>query len=506
MGNKHSLWAALCFIVFLLTACQSQLEVTISPTRLAGTQTPSVSSPTAVPTTTTRATVPPTLTPSIMSTSAPSPTLRPSNTPRPSATAVPTLATQLELPGWIDDPDTAVLMIRTQEMETAVSFINAHNGDRFDLKTPTHFPAIAWGKDAVGHYFEVIDDAFRDRVYVTTGAATRLSSELLVERTAVPTATSVANTPSHTVTILEDVVFLIDASTGNEIALEDPFDSRYTDKIVADWSANEAYLWVWRGHAADSENTDVGDIVIYDPDGNILSISEGTDIPVWTPAAGSQLLYTDIFNGRRLCINEIATGLVDCDLLSLWLEEHEVKLAQFMWSPDGRDIFFTFTRPANVMSQASVGFCTIDVATHDIHCPLAEKPNGWLISQIELSPTEELVAIYYRYVGESEQGIKEICFYNWRVDDVNCPVNETTLLNEDAGTWYDNFFIHMTSWSPDGRFLSLILHNGCPSCGDRTKAKLAIVDSEENRLTWQAGFIDYRKQSMRWRPLLQNGS
>ena len=111
---------------------------------------------------------------------------------------------------------------------------------------------------------------------------------------------------------------------------------------------------------------------------------------------------------------------------------------------------------------------------------------------MEASPTGETAVIfYYLELREVDRGYKALCFYTWAAGKVTCPVNETAL---------GLYFVHFYYWSPDGRYLSLILHDGCPSCDDRSFAELAIVDVEQDSLTFY-GNVFYRGNEAAWRPI-----
>ena len=78
---------------------------------------------------------------------------------------------------------------------------------------------------------------------------------------------------------------------------------------------------------------------------------------------------------------------------------------------------------------------------------------------------------------------------------VTCPTDEYAelLLNEYG------ISVLEAHWSPDGRFLQLLLDPGGPGSDDRTESSIAVIDVDGSRFSWRGDI--YWTDDPVWRPL-----
>ncbi len=475
-------------LVTATTIAEAEITATLNPVTVTNSPIPTLTSP---PTATAVSDTPP---PAPTATPQPVPT----QTSRPSRTPTATLAAQIPLPAWINDPDTAVLLIFGYELggssKEYFRFINAPTGEQFDLKLAPRYGHAAWGQDENGLYFDLVrysgsrSDGFHDRIYIADGAAVRLPIQPL---TATPLPSSAKPTASGwAVTIDEDAAgkpaFLTNNDGETVLPLEDPFNGRYAEWVNTGWSANGMYLFVQRGQSS-TDGPTLSDTIIYNTDGQIIATYENATLVSWSPTDDQLLLYTDTINDNKPCIANVTNGQIDCDGITLWREENNVYATQYNWLGDGNAIYFTYRG----VDDNRFGFCLFQLDAHNINCPLQDDREHWSIRRVyPLADTQKLAMYLFYNKSEVEQGTKAICIYDGASGEFNCPVDETDL-DPQA-------YIHFTDWSPNGRYIALTLHDGCPGCDDRTNALLMLADTEENEVK-PYGFVYYRR-AVYWRP------
>jgi hypothetical protein len=406
---------------------------TPTATALSPTSTPTATQPlsTATSTPEATATIRPTLTP------------RPSSTPRPTATPV-----RYDLPSWLSDPQAIVVMALTRTLsgdESFITFSNLVTGERFDLPALDERSLdLHWYQDETGTYFEqgryLVSGGPNPtikQVNIATGELRLLpplsdNADKAIVAPGGQYAIRITNEPAPQTLIMEG------RESGQATVLPDPFNGRYSSFVEVNWSPAGDFLAALR-YAFGKRGTppDMG-LVIYRTDGTIFRWYDGFRGNTWLSDNSYRILYSiDIGYGHyQPCILDVLAGTSDClNEVFTWSVEQQREPGSYQWLPSGQGVSFAAW-------DFGSNLCIITLATREISCPIDAEI---------LAPAK---------------------------------------LDAEAAT-----FIKRYQWSPDGRYLWLIVDPWGPGSDDATSSQIATAAADGS----QFQLLGYGHEGL-WRP------
>ncbi|HEX2620708.1 MAG TPA: hypothetical protein VHL11_11180, partial [Phototrophicaceae bacterium] len=207
-------------------------------------------------------------------------TIRPSFTPLPSPTPTTTALPGLDLPDWLRDPDTDVVVLFTFDDRGydngGINFINAVTDERFSLKLP-YVHEVRWIETADGVYIDLVHyqvngtPGFDEYIDLATGKLTRFAfgdpdkPEALPAADTPPASADNGAGISYLLSAHTDMIeidsdnhgglyqavtyfdlTLTDVSTGKTISLYDNQRKLSSNqRLGIQWLDNGQYLGVW---------------------------------------------------------------------------------------------------------------------------------------------------------------------------------------------------------------------------------------------------------------------
>ncbi|MCP4421624.1 MAG: hypothetical protein GY805_33850 [Chloroflexi bacterium] len=236
----------------------------------------------------------------------------------------------------------------------------------------------------------------------------------------------------------------IEAVDGTIIELEDPFAGEYdTSHPLTEWSVDGNFLSITHFHTADFENPSVqNSTTIFDNQGNLLATLDGVR-GNWAKGGSGYFQYQDWQQGGLFCLVEVTTNQTECHK-PVWRDVANSSTFSYQLSPGGSQLSFAYWRGANNLLYDGFdgGLCLMILETEEVTCPTDEYAEA--------------------------------------------------LLNEYGMSVLEG------NWSPDGRFLQLLLDPGGPSSDDRTQSSLAIINADGSRFSWLGDI--YWTDDPVWRP------
>lgn len=198
-------------------------------------------------------------------------------------------------------------------------------------------------------------------------------------------------------------------------------------------------------------------LAIYSAAGNTLSryVDVVGQYMEWSPAPPYYLLHPRVgLTANSPCILDVSTDSFTClDQIGVWREEQKVETFNYKWSPDGSKVGFIYWT-----ESSEGGFCYIELVSTVIICPIV---------------TEDLQVDEYLEQFPSH-GIPRLL----HVQD------------------YD--------WSPDGKYIVLLVDPAPPGSDDGAQEALAVIDSAGEILQL---FIDgWHWLNYPWRPSISSPS
>lgn len=415
----------------------------------APTSTPSPPSPTITPTL--ESTLTPTPNPSPSFTPEPPATTKPSSTPRPTRTPTPSptpTPDHFDLPTWLANPNVTVLatIIGYGYEDGTMSFLNLDTSERFDLPLPPWVRDLTWGQDDRGSYFEYeIKESIRNtvttiaiaRVYVTTGEIAYLEPPLAGSGRVDPSP----NGRHQTRVTSDETITIEDTQTGQIISLEDPFRGKYPDSVDARWSPGGDLLAVVYYDFSIPFQA-MGGLAIYTVEGTVYRQFEGILSVNWAPDNTYRILYgqTDADGHYIPCILTTADNTSACfSAVADWGELQGVETGGYTWSPDAGQISFIYW---------------------------SDYPDLGGLCVMELIGTE-----------------------------ITCLITEQTMGGGDESEVYDPTYVVRYQWSPDGRYLWLLIDPFGPGSDDRSYSEIATIARDGSQYqVWGSGHEAF------WRP------
>jgi len=440
------------FIILLviLAACRADVSdpvtvppVTTAPEVVVATKT--AVSPTTIPT------MLPTSLPTFTAT--PPPTISP--TPiSPSAIPLPIY----DLPAWINDPETAVLMaIMTFEprSEGVIAFMNVNSGELFSFPLPPTTRTVRWGQDDKGTYFEfnhthvvmsMVEDLYRERVYISTGESQKIQPENF---TSYPNPSWIESPDSRFIAriIREDdmlnVILETVETTGRKMLIDPFYDNNPSYIVDMNWSSYGNLLSIGR-YIRHGYNASDNGLTIYTQTGDVYRQFENKKQYTWSPVNNDEGLYVEDedFGISLPCILDVQEGSDVClDEIRAWREELKVQTGLYAWSYNGEQISFVYWR-----EDRTSGLCFIEIDNRKIHCPIDSESLG----------------------GRNQDGEY-------------------------------NYIRRLPNLSPDRHYMQLTINPSPPGGDDGAFTRIVTADYEANNLQiWGYG---YRAS---WRPSLPN--
>ncbi|MCC6604645.1 MAG: hypothetical protein IT327_15665 [Anaerolineae bacterium] len=355
----------------LLLGCGGEVTAVSTPTSLAQLPTETASH-TPSPTPTETATPEPTASQTRHAT----PTKVPTYTPRPTNTSTPTATPtpdHFAFPAWVTDPSVNVLLLGNFERidKFVVTLLNAQTSEHFDfIVNDSVRPSWVWHDNEL--YLQIYHpwstaranrDAFQELINLTTGEiSTPPLSPLPGALAESPDGHFLAQIVSEN---KPPIAAIIETETGNSIELHDPFNGRYGSYARAIWSQNSEYLALQRVQFYEDMLADYG-LTIYTSGGDIFRQYDGLYFLQWSPVSSSQLLYWDSKNDSFLpCVLNIFDNSSTCyETIIMWASAQDVKVAGYVWSPDGTKISFVHW---NDQSKNN-GLCFVELSSEQIRC------------------------------------------------------------------------------------------------------------------------------------------
>lgn len=379
-----------------------------------------------------------------------SPATSPTITSTPSATPTPD---HVDFPAWVLDPDTNVLLLSATNLENRNDYngpylLNIQTGEEFSV--PIQGGNISWVQDEVGVQLKFSYREERSmlayemiRPVVTVDLGTGLVSyDEIVRNTLEERNTNIKTYPSpdgrYIINVLEvenppSQVFLVNAATGAEIELLDPFEHSFPDKLDVNWSPTSERIAVERIRLIEDETASYGlraesAFAVYDLSGAVLT--QHQDIQhhnsSWAPQSSSLLLFPSPYSSEDQvsCILDIDSELYTClNKITDWRNKNDVEINALRWSPDGDKISFVY------WDAQGGGFCYIEFSGEQIICPAT-----WNDLQIEA----------YLQLFDTGDGA--------------------------------HVFVTNYVWSPDGQYIALYINPGSPLSDDRTLETLSVTN------------------------------
>lgn len=355
----------------------------------------------------------------------------PTNTPRPTFTPPPTPTLAFfDLPEWVTDPMVNVLLAGIDERShLRLSLYNAETGERFDLpiNLSSYDIPSRWTITEEGFFIEL-------HHYIPAGSQNRLVEEinlqtgevrqLEIPHAFIPGVQRIIS-PGGRYTLhivrnenLPPQVTIIDGTNDTRIDLSGPFSNYYKDSITARWSPDSKMVAIISDHryedlAQPSEHA----LSVYSASGEPLQEYENYFSHLnWSPTSPHQLLVSRLDGDLQTpCILNFSEDAPIClERIINWRDQHEVKIHQFRWSPDGNRVSFIYWNNETMNN----GLCYLDLGN----------------------------------------------------DEIVCPITSEHLQNEQ--------FVILHTWSPDGRYLVVDVNPWGPESHDGGFTSLAIVSSD----------------------------
>jgi hypothetical protein len=363
-------------------------------------------------------------------------TIRPSLTPRPSATPVPTATPRpvhYDLPAWLSDPDAVVLLTMTAADDPlddyVLTFNNLVTGERFNMPLLSEqTSSIQWYQDETGTYIEqgfygtsLNPNPPIEQINIATGELRVLPPLEDIIGASIPSpggryAVRITNSSNPETIMMED------RETGLSFVLSDPFDGRYSSFAEVSWSPAGDFLAFLRYAFADEPySPPATGLVIYRPDGSIFRWYDGYYGNVWAPDNSYRILYQigEELGAYQPCILDVLAGTSEClTEVVTWREGQELKTSSYQWLPSGEGISFV------AWSNGS-SLCTMTLENHQIECPI----NNTIMVPAKFTADSPTFIIGYR-------------------------------------------------WSPDGRYLSLVVSPSSPFSHEQIYAQIATVAAD----------------------------
>lgn len=380
----------------------------------------------------------------------------PSSTPAIRSTSSPTpdLSNHVDLPSWVNDPATMVIMdLLCLDLfcrdEAVVSLINVNTGTRFDFVPADRVFNLSWGISLLyGLYFEL------HGFYDATGSkpvphpGTRIFTES-GDIIAVPLTQSESSHPflssggrfaayrtHQNEESLPDIVTVEDRQTGQVVVLDDPFDGRYARSSGISWSPSEELLAVWRYSFQERGTLPLGGLSVYTTDGRVYRWYDDFLGGEWAGDNSFRMLVRVREGSQhwRRCIVDLQDNSMCClDEIANWIASQQVDGGAMHWSPDGGQIGFS----------------------------------------------------YWSYKPDTRSGL---CTFSLETGVIECPI-DNSIIGEDI-------YIRDFQWSPDGKYLALFIDYSAPGSDDLSGAQLAtlLADGTQYQI-WGKSF-----QTWSWRP------
>jgi Tol biopolymer transport system component len=218
------------------------------------------------------------------------------------------------------------------------------------------------------------------------------------------------------------VVTVEDRTTGQTVTLADPFGGNYPDSPAVLWSSSTDMLAVRSNSVPDNPDDPLSfGLAVYTPDGRLFRRYYNLYGWGWG-ADGQSLLVSPDSDTRQPCLVSLADNTLRClDEINDWTADQSVELVWFHLSPDGQQIAF----------------------------------NYW---------------------SDSENSRSGLCLLDLDSGDITCPIDNATL-GQDV-------YLRRFTWSPDGRYLALLVDVTSPGSDDLTQAQLATIgiDGQQYRV------------------------
>jgi hypothetical protein len=369
---------------------------------------PATVSPTAVPTSVPETTLSP---PTLMHTPVPDTptqvwTQTPTTTPEPTATAEPgtvwQFPTQIDLPDWVADPQSVLLLLPTDATEDdqlsydRLTLIDARSALRFDLD-PYPGAGYFWMPD--GQAFGLVTAA-RDEVVLFHLDGTLEQISISPEVTRYVRFLSRAGEPPEPLEAFGahpgDPDFLLaqpnDLSIDGQFAVQTFLEQSFVERtdtglVVLETNAEDVYhdlraAWSPRSSAVAilQGNPGLGidsrilyerygnfRLLIYDAEtGKLASEITGVTGTHWSPDGG-RIVY-QVSQSNVPCIFSILEGSNIC--LTEVRDAHPDFIGRYRWSPDGRQLSYIYFQVIEGVQSAfnAGGLCTIGLRTRQIRC------------------------------------------------------------------------------------------------------------------------------------------
>jgi hypothetical protein len=370
---------------------------------------------------------------------APAETQTPIKTPRPTNTRYPTFTPTFTptpeyyfLPEWVTDPTINVLLTGIDEgSHLRISLYNAESGERFDLP-------IALSAYGLSPEWKITEDGFFIQLHhpILSGSQTGLVEEINLQtgemqQNEIPhefiqgEQRIISPDGRYTLQILRSEnsppqVTIIDEANSTEFELSDPFNNYYKDSITARWSPDSTMVAIVGAHwYEDFAQPPEHALLVHSTSGELLQKHENYFSHLnWSPTSPHQLLISRLdgdFQFQTPCILNFSENAPIClEKIADWRDQHEVKMHQFRWSPDGGVVSFIYWNNATMN-------------------------NG-------------------------------LCYFKLENDEIFCPITSERLRNKE--------FVILHTWSPDGRYLIVDINPWGPESHDGTFTSLAIVSSD----------------------------
>lgn len=375
---------SLFIILFLLIACQSQVDVTET-----------------IPANTSM--------PEINSTSTSQPTLV------PQATATQTLS--VDFPDWVKNPDTQILLVPVIEFENnqfhykGMYLFNAETGERFKVPFTEELGDYFWMPDGSAFGFLPVKkkQAFLYSIKEESISIIKVSDENLrfykrydSKTSSNPIQLSSSNITDPNFLFLDIWSYLspdrkyfvyqeeydgtytsiYDISKREVINLSDPNDN-YFD-INYSWSPTQPLLAVvevdeeQRGMFNSFQTLPIFRLRIYDAQSQkVVASYKNVTFPKWSPDGtkflfqewkGSESFYW--YGGSPPCIFDTLSGKTNC--FNELIINEKINITSAYWSPDQSMISFVYLNYAHDANPETGTFCTIQLSTKNTTCILQE--------------------------------------------------------------------------------------------------------------------------------------
>lgn len=388
-------------------------------------------------------------------TATPTRTLIPTRTPRPIVTQSAAPFSGYDMPPWLVNPTTNLLMVETvddRDGNYAVTIFNIAAGERFDIYLDGCCIEHSWLEQEGKLYIEldhprietintVLQEPYQELINITTGEVSQ-NAPLFPEQRAVPSPDGryvalISRAPLR--------ISVLDREQNRESELVDLFGGRYGSHFSAAWTSDNALLAVSQVAFPDilDDPAQFG-LAIYTSGGEAFRMYDRVNSNDWAPTHPYRILYTTsdwpneipcvlyVLENRHVCLEAIDT----------WREEQDVRLGQYAWSSDGNKVSFTHWN----YETGKNGLCYLDLITEEIACPITA---GALQS-----------------LGE------------------NHPL-----------------FVVGHHWSPDDRYIAVFVNPNGPNSDDATFTSIGIVSSDGSQFEILGrAILGYQNDDLWWSP------